>query len=58
MEKRQKDVLKSLAMAGINVSEIETCVDFGSGHGGVMPNFRHKLENHVANHPVAWKEIC
>lgn len=43
MEKRQKDVLNSLAMAGINVSEIETCVDFGAGRGGVMPNFQHRF---------------
>jgi hypothetical protein len=42
MEQRQRDVLTSLAMAGIEDGEIETCVDFGGGHGGVIPNFPHR----------------
>jgi hypothetical protein len=39
MELRQQDILKSISKAGINSATIETCVDYGGGHGGVMPNF-------------------
>jgi hypothetical protein len=43
MEQRQQEILKSLANAGIKSSKIETCVDFGGGHGGVMPSFRKRF---------------
>ncbi len=43
MELRQRDVLNALSLAGIEVGEIQTCVDFGGGHGGVMPNFPNRF---------------
>ena len=39
MERRQQDILESITNAGIGSAVIETCVDYGGGHGGVMPNF-------------------
>lgn len=39
---RQSNVLQALIKSGIQVDEIETCVDFGGGHGGVMPDFKKK----------------
>lgn len=36
---RQAVVTKALFSAGIATKEIKICVDFGGGHGGVMPNF-------------------
>jgi hypothetical protein len=43
MELRQRDILNALNLAGIEVDEIQTCVDFGGGHGGVMPNFPRRF---------------
>jgi len=42
MRNRQQDVLNSLRESKINLNEIQTCVDFGGGHGGVMPDFKHR----------------
>lgn len=42
MQTRQSDILASLNKAGVNIEDIEVCVDFGGGHGGVMPNFPKK----------------
>ena len=42
MKNRQQDVLNSLIASKINLSDIQTCVDFGGGHGGVMPDFKYK----------------
>jgi len=39
---RQSNVLQALIQSGIPVDKIETCVDFGGGHGGVMPDFKKK----------------
>jgi hypothetical protein len=39
---RQAVVTKALSSAGISTEDIETCVDFGGGHGGVMPNFQKR----------------
>ena len=43
MERRQQDILNSIAEAGISSTEIKTCVDYGGGHGGVMPNFPERF---------------
>ncbi len=39
---RQRNVLQALIQSGISVDNIESCVDFGGGHGGVMPNFKRR----------------
>ena len=43
MAMRQQDILKSITNAGINSDAIKTCVDYGGGHGGVMPNFSNRF---------------
>ena len=39
---RQRNVLQALFQSGISIDNIESCVDFGGGHGGVMPNFKRR----------------
>jgi hypothetical protein len=43
MAMRQQDILKSITNAGVSSDEIKTCVDYGGGHGGVMPNFSNRF---------------
>jgi len=66
MELRQRDILNALSLAGIAVDEIQTCVDFGGGHGGVMPNFPKRFvfeensqvkDSHALKVIKRWEEV-
>ncbi len=47
---RRLQIIKSLEIAGLKPAEMESVLDFGGGHGGVMPEFpkRYLLEANEA----------